>query len=197
MKKNLIQRIPDEKDLPPILPPRPPKPDEIELPPRPPKPKEKLPPKNYTLARENDDKEDIFWTFSRLKEEFPNKDNPLLPQEKEEALPLKPKDHMAKEDNNMIENIKKFLDKANTRRPHVREEIQLENYQREQIVPRGIQFWYMCRMYRHKIHYCKEMGKYYNIDYSNLILIEGDTPEEVEAKHEGGKALNFLIVYKR
>ena len=48
------------------------------------------------------------------------------------------------------EAVKEFLDKANTRKPHVREEIQQENYQREQIVPRGILFCYMCRMYRQK-----------------------------------------------
>ena len=47
-------------------------------------------------------------------------------------------------------------------------------------------------MYRHKIHYCKPIGKYYNIDYNNLMLMQGDTPEEVEAKYEGGKGLEIF-----
>ena len=62
-EKNLIQRIPDEKpgekkELPP-RPPLPPKP----RPPLPPRPRPPLPPllppKNYTLAREPDDKEEL------------------------------------------------------------------------------------------------------------------------------------------
>ena len=165
--------------MPPILPPRQPKADEMELPLRPPKPKEKLPPTQGTLEKENDEKEDY----------------PLLPAEVEEFLPLQPKENKKE---TMIEKVKEFLDKANTGKPHVRKEIdqcsecQLENYQREQIVPRGILFCYMCKMYREKIHYCTKMKYFYNIDYQNLIIIEGNNPDEVEATHaRGGRVEMF------
>ena len=75
-----------------------------------------------------------------------------------------PKYKLAKEENKMINNIKTFLDReANTRRPQTdttydRKEDQLgHNYEKEQIIPRGVLFCFMCSLYRKKIHYCEVM----------------------------------------
>jgi len=164
------------KKLPTLPPPTPPPSTPPPPPPPPPEEREK--------------EEDIFWTFERLKKEFPSY-------------------KLDSEENKMIYQAKKFLDKESKIRkpkktccdkPHDEKSVQEDqlgpNYEKNQIIPRGVIFCFICQLYKRKIHFCDTMQMYFNFDYNNLLMIQGNKPEQVEGIKEdmGGKLSIFSTI---
>ena len=73
-------------------------------------------------------------------------------------------------------------------RPHDEMRVQEDQlspyFQKDQVIPRGVVFCFMCKLYKQKIHFCDTMQKYYNLDYQNLLMIHGNKPEQVEGLKE-------------
>ena len=89
----------------------------------------------------------------------------------------------------MIENATSFLNRATEQRNREAEEKRkwelIKNspgrgFQRSQHIPANVPFCLLCRAYKKKIHFCSALDKYVNIDDRNLIMLEGDTADEVE-----------------
>ena len=59
---------------------------------------------------------------------------------------------------------------------------QLDKKQKDNIWTRKTKdlYCYQCYQYTSNIHYCKQEGKYRNVDMTNLILIRGSTEESVQ-----------------
>jgi len=161
------------RKLPPLPPPTPPP----LTPPPPPEEREK--------------EEDIFWNFERLKKEFPSY-------------------KLDSEENKVIYQAKKFLDKESKirkpketccERPYEEDRVQEDqlgpNFQKDQLIPRGVVFCFMCGLYRKKIHFCETMQMYCNLDYTNLLMIQGNKPEQVErTKENTGGALTIFFTIR-
>ena len=107
-------------------------------------------------------------------------------QDKQDSVPQRqttpPPPSMIKRATNFLNERSEKMDREAERQRKL-EEIRNTpgpGYQQMQKIPAHVTFCYMCFSYREKIHFCSARMEYVNIDERHLILLQGETPEEVE-----------------